>query len=108
MAMQLTMLAGYPDRVGKRFTWAGFGKGPASYATGGDPIALPGFGQYIDAISAGVSVSGTYFVMGVPSVGGPRPTWRLMWFLTSTGAQVTSTTDLSGETVQFGGLGGMY
>src|SRR6266705_5487381 len=99
--MQLTLLAGYPDRVGKRFVWVGYGKGPASYATGGDPIALPGFQNYIDAIeSGGLSVSGTYYVRAIPSVGGIRPTWELLWVVASTNAEVTATTNLSAETIQ--------
>ena len=107
--MQLTLLPGYPDRVGKRLVWAGYGKGPASYATGGDPIALPGFQNYIDSIqSGGLSVSGTYYVRAIPSVGGIRPTWKLVWIVASTNAQVANATDLSAETIQLGGLGGVY
>jgi hypothetical protein len=40
--MQLTLLHGYPDLIGKRFAFVGYGTGPASYSrTTGDAIALP-------------------------------------------------------------------
>ncbi len=106
--MQLTMLAGYPDRVGKRFVWAGFGVGPTSYATGGDTVALPGFQNYIDAMFGDLTVSGTYYVRSIPSVAGPRATWKVKWFITSSGAEVTAGTNLSAETVMLSGLGGVY
>ena len=108
--MTLTMLNGYPDRVGKRLIWAGYGTGPSSYSqTTADVVALPGFQQYIDSIdSGGLSASGTYFIRAQPSGGGNRPTWKLRWYVTSTNAEVANAVDLSAETVNIGGKGGMY
>lgn len=78
--MQLTLLHGYPDFIGKRQAWAGYGNGPSSYATGGDPIVLPQYENYIDAVFGPVySVSGNYLVTPIPSGVGPRQTWKLKW-----------------------------
>ncbi len=107
--MVITLLNGYPDRIGKRFAWAGFGHGPTSYSqTVGDAIEMPGFQNYIDAVFGGVSVSGTYFVIAQPSAQGPRSTWYVKWFTASSGAEVSNAVDLSAEKVQIGGFGGVY
>lgn len=119
--MQLTLLKGYPDFVGKRATFVGFGNGPASYtqvaaatapaaATGGDQIILPLPNYYIDSIdsSGQLSVSGTYFVRVITSGVGARQTFRLMWFVTATNAQVAASTNLSAESIQIGGKFGQY
>ena len=106
--MQLTLLKGYPDFVGRRSVFAGYGNGPASYNhTNGDPIAIPWPNWYIDAVGSGVSVSGTYYVEGRPSGVGARQKWALQWFLTA-GGPVTDGTNLAGEQVQFGGNCGQY
>jgi len=109
--MQVTLLKGYPDRVGKRFVWAGFGTGPSSYATGGDSVDLGLFQNYIDSIdSSGIlTVSGTYIVRAIPSLGGPRATWKLKWYAASSPqTEVTAATNLSAETVMISGKGGVY
>lgn len=109
--MQLNLLKGYPDYIGRRFAWAGWGTGPASYVQssgGGDPIALPEFQNYIDTVFPAVSVSGNYRVDPIPSAGGARSTWQLRWIVVSTGAEVAAGVNLSGETVQLGGFGGRY
>lgn len=108
--MNVTLLHGYPDYVGKRFIWAGYGIGPSSYSqTTGDAFVVPGFQYQIDTVqSGGLSVSGTYFVRAKPSLGGARATWVLKWYVTSTNAEVANAVDLSAETVQFGGFGGRY
>jgi hypothetical protein len=78
--MQLTYLHGYPDRIGKRFAFAGYGNGLASYTTGGDLIVLPSYDNYVDAVFGPVySVSGNYLVTPIPSGYGPRQTWKLKW-----------------------------
>lgn len=111
----LALMHGYPDRIGKRFVFAGNYTGPKSYtntaniATTGDPIQLPGFQNYIDSMSfSSVSVSGTYLVRFRPSGPGPRATWKGVWYTISSGTEVTNTTDLSGETVIVDGHGGVY
>lgn len=77
--MQLTLLHGYPDRVGKRFIFAGFGNGPTSYLATGDPLTLPNYGFYIDVPFPALSVSGAYSVTPLGSGFGPRQTWSLLW-----------------------------
>lgn len=107
--MNLTLLKGYPDRVGKRNTFCASAVGPTSYnTTTKDVVASPVFQFYIDAIFPAMTVSGTYFVTFVPSAGGARPTWKAVWWTVSGMTEVTNTTNLSAETVQFGGFGGFY
>lgn len=109
--MQLTLLQPYPDRVGRSFTWCGFGTGPASYTggnAGGDAIVLPGYQNYIESIFGAISVSGTYRAEGMPSSSGPRPTWKLRYTVVATGAEVANTTNLSAEVFQLSGFGGPY
>jgi hypothetical protein len=108
--MQLTLLKGYPDFVGKRATFVGWGNGPAVYhqATG-DVVTLPMPNYYIDALFGGVnSVSGAYFVRA-QSVGvGARQKWALFWY-TAAGASVPDNSVLlAGEQIQIGGLCGQY
>lgn len=105
----LTLLKGYPDRIGKRFAFVGYANGPKSYIQGGDPATLPGFQNYIDFIDGGVlSVSGTYYVISRPLAFGPRATWNIVWTVTATDAEVGAGVDLSAETIQLGGFGGVY
>lgn len=108
--MQLNLLHGYPDLVGKRSIFCGNGSGPTSYVTGGDPITVPQFQYYIDAILGGatLSTSGTYYVLAKSSGIGSRQTWKLVWTVTATDAEVSAGTNLSAETVQIGGFGGTY
>lgn len=106
--MQLTLLNGYPDRVGRRLIFCGWGNGPLSYEDTGDPIQLPGYANHIDIIFPAVSVSGNYQVVGQPSVQGPRAAWVLIWKNAADGSAVSAGEDLSQETVQIGGFGGVY
>src|SRR5712664_996001 len=79
--MQITFLKGYPDYVGKRFIWCGYGNGPASYVVGGDPLYFSRFNNYIDIVeSSGVqTISGNFTVAAVPSAVGARAAWKLKW-----------------------------
>lgn len=110
--MQLTGLKGYPDFVGKRATFVGFGSGPASYsATTGDVVTLPMPNWYIDALDCGgtLSVSGNFFVRAWSSTGtGARQSWSLRWFNTSNSTEVSNSTNLSAEKVQIGAFVGQY
>ena len=107
--MTLTLLPGYPDKIGKRFAWCGSGVGPSSYnSTNGDAISLPGFQNQIDSIAPAVTVSKTYLVIGVPATVGKRPTWVLRWYTRSSAVEVVNGTDLSAEKVQLFGFGGTY
>jgi hypothetical protein len=94
--MYLTLLHGYPDFIGLRFAWTGYGNGPASYATAGDPVALPTPLTYIDSIfGQALTVSGTYNVIPLISSVGARPTWKLIWKYATAGS-VASVTAGSG------------
>lgn len=107
--MNLILYKGYPDRIGRRFAFAGSGVGPASYSqTTKDPVALPVFNTFIDVLHGATTVSGTYTVRALPSGAGPRASWKLAWIVVATGAEVANAVNLSAETVILGGLGGMY
>ena len=113
--MQLTLLKGYPDYVGKRQIFCGNGAGPASYVQktssptgGGDIITYPPFGNYIDIIFPAMSLSGTYIVYPFQVAIGPRQTWALKWVTISTGTEVSASTNLSAESVQLAGFAGVY
>ncbi len=78
--MQITLLNGYPDYVGKRFTLCGYGNGPASYSPVGDPVYFARYNNYIDILFPALTVSGIYEVKFIPSSYGPRATWSALWF----------------------------
>lgn len=106
--MQLTLLKGYPDMVGRRRIFCGYGNGPTSYATIGDPVIIPGYETYIDCVQGGNTVSGTYTIDARPSGVGARQTWYLVWTVAATGAAVGAGTNLSAEQVQISAFGGQY
>ena len=110
--MILNFINGYPDYVGYRQLFAGYGTGPTSYnATTGDVVTLQNPRRFIDVLFGGAqTLSGTYTVFARPSATGERQKWSLHWFVTATMAEVTtvSATNLSGETVQLGGCCGQY
>jgi hypothetical protein len=106
--MQITFLHGYPDYIGKRFAYVGYGSGPASYVTGGDPITLPRYDNYIDLPYVAVSQSGTYWLVPIPSAVGARAAWKYKWVVIATGLQVAAATNLYAESAQVGGTGGVY
>ena|SRR5215469_3940803 len=121
--MRLTLLKGYPDFVGKRANFVGYGNGPASYTqytpgtlgtntpgTGGDPVALPLPNYYIDAIdnTAQNTVSGNYYAKAHASGIGARQTWTLRWYVTSSNAEVGAGVNLSVEQIQISGKCGQY
>jgi hypothetical protein len=108
--MQLTLLKGYPDYVGRRATFVGYGTGPASYSQATfDPLTIPLPNWYIDAVGSSVnSVSGTYYVRSQPAGIGARQAWVLVWYVTATNAQVANAVNLSAEKIQIGGNCGQY
>ncbi len=106
--MQLTLLKGYPDMVGRRRIFCGYGNGPASYVQTGDPLIVPGYETYIDGVQGAVTVSGTYKVEARPSGVGARQSWFLIWSVVATGAQVAGAVNLSAEQVQITAFGGQY
>lgn len=115
--MQLTMLKGYPDYIGKRKAFCAYGSGPVSYpntgTTIGDPVIFPTYGNYIDSIaSSGVlTTDGTYIVFFQPQAVGARQTWIARWFAftnTGVGSEATNGTNLSSKNLQVSGLCGQY
>jgi hypothetical protein len=119
--MQLTLLKGYPDFVGKRATFVGYGNGPASYTqftaatapaagAGGDPLTFPLPNYYIDSVDSNgqTTVSGTYYIRAVSSGVGPRQRWTLIWIVAATNAQAGAAANLSAEQIQIGGKCGQY
>jgi|SRR5215831_7988019 len=116
--MQLKMLSGYPDNVGRRHLWCGYGPGPTAYApvspTAGDVLQPPRFQFYFDSVIPGTSfnpttnVAGTYLVYGVAFGVGARLVWKLKWVTASSGAEVAAGTDLSAFQVQLSGFGGQF
>lgn len=107
--MDITLYQGYPDRVGRRFIWAGYGS-PGTYATGGVSIVLPGFELYIDSVdSSGIlSLSGNYWGQAIPSAKGPRATWKFIIYSAGGFTQVPDKTNLAAETFVLSGKGGTY
>lgn len=107
--MNLNLYKGYPDKVGRRQIFAGYGAGPSSYSqTTGDVINIPQFQNYIDSVFAAESVSGTYFARPQPGARGPRAAWRVNYYVVATGAEVANAVDLSAETFVISGFGGTY
>ena len=100
----------YPDFVGRRAIFVGFGTGPALYSqTAGDVVSLNLPNYYIDAIGGAVStVSGTYYVRPRPAGTGVRQAWTLDWFVTATNAKVANAVNLSAEQVQLGVFCGQF
>ena len=108
--MNLSLLKGYPDLIGRRQAFVGSGAGPASYnQTTGDVLSVPGYGKYIDIVNdTPQDPTGTYYAKARPSAVGPRATWSLHWFVVSTNAEVGNTVNLSAYSLQVGGNFGEY
>ena len=121
--MQVTLLHGYPDYIGKRQAWVGTGNGPASYTGGNSPtdtLVIDRYQFYVDAITEiSISASGTYYAMAQPSVipiatasqgslPNPRATWSIRYFTTTNGAEVNNGTNLSAEKFTVSGFGGQF
>ena len=105
----------YPDFIGRRALLVGSGTGPVSYVLGtGDLVTLNLYDYYIDVLLGGVtSVSGKYVVYPNPAGTGVRQQWYLRWFIAlasagTVGNEVTSTTNLSAESVQLGAIIGQF
>jgi hypothetical protein len=95
--MLLTLLHGYPDLIGRKFAWVGYGNGPTSYVTTGDPVSLPLPYTYIDAIFGGtITVSGTYYVTPSISQIVTRPAWKLIWNYATAGSVASVAQNVAG------------
>ena len=118
--MQITLLHGYPDMIGRRRVIAAFASGPSSYTqfaagppvTGGDPIQGLPFQFYIDdMLGAALSTDGTIMAIFQPLAVGPRVTWIARYFaFTSSGlgAEQNTGTNLSAKKFQMSMLCGSY
>lgn len=107
--MNLTIQQGYPDNIGRKEAFVGYGTGPASYSqTTGDPLAQFAFQKFYDAVDTAVSVSGTYYARAVPDGAGPRQNWKLKWYVTATNAEVANGVNLSAETMTVFGFCSRY
>jgi hypothetical protein len=96
--MYLTLLPGYPDLIGRRFAWVGYGNGPTSYVATGDPVSLPTAHTFIDSIFGEfLTVSGTYVVIPLISAVGPRPTWNLIWKYATAGSVASVAQNVAGS-----------
>jgi hypothetical protein len=92
-----TSAPGYPQSDGGRAEWVGTVTG-VNY-TAGTPETIEAVGcgmKYIQHITAGLSTSKTYVVVGTATALGAT-TGGLAWFTASNGSEVT--TDVSAETV---------
>ena len=120
--MQVTLLHGYPDMVGRRRIYVANGKGPTSYTqwtvgppvSGGDPITGLPFQTYIDSIP-GVAISTDGTVIAIPQAYavGTRQTWVFRYFAFSNaspaiGPEKTTGTSLSAQSFQFFFVGGQH
>lgn len=84
--MQLTFLHGYPDYIGKRFAFVGYGSGPTSLPAAGDVISFPRYDNYIDHVVGGTTPDGAFTTSAQPSAVGPRATWYLIWKFATAGS----------------------
>lgn len=115
--MQLTLLSGYPDMVGRRRIFCGYGTGPSSYSkTTGDVITPIGYDTYLDIVfPTPIDPTGNFYAVAVPSAVGQRATWTLHWYYApqntvsgTPNAEVSNGTNLSTYSLQVGAFGGQY
>jgi hypothetical protein len=107
--MVLILNHGYPDLVGKRSAFCGYGNGPKSYVTGGDPVQTNQFQYYIDSVEGqSLTVDGLYYGLPIPSTVGPRATWKMKWIVASTNVEVANGVNLSASQMVVSGMGGTY
>jgi len=100
-------LTGYVDIWGKHAAGAIDHVGPTSYATGGQTLTAARYGlRSLDYVGGGLSNSGTYYAVGKPVGRGAKTTYKLVWFVTATNAEVAAAVNLSAETVRLFAFGG--
>jgi hypothetical protein len=96
-----------PQSLGEVYTAARDIAGPASYTGGqgnGQIISANAFGLlYIRAVTSAPDVDSTetWFVRVVPVGKGAQPTFRVRWYVISTGAEVGNGVNLSGGKVRY-------
>jgi len=100
-------LTGYVDVWGKHGGAPIDHAGPASYTTGGQTLTASKYGlRSLDYVGGGLSISGTYEAKGKAVKRGLSTTYKLVWYVVATGAEVTAATNLSAETVRLLAIGG--
>lgn len=109
--MQLTLLKGYPDLIGRRQAFCGTGTGPAIYnATTGDPVIVPGYERYIDIVlEVPQDPTGAFYAVARPTLAGARASWALHYFIASTSVEVANnSTSLAAINFVVAGFMGEY
>ncbi len=106
MPVTATQTGGLLDTWGGKFTDFIDWTGPVLYATGGETINATDFGCPNNLLFAvgSASVSGTYFTVARPVAAGGYTTWKLMWYVSATGAEAGAI-DLSAEKAKVFGVG---
>ena len=101
-----------PQSLGEVFLSARDVTGPTSYATGGQVISPQLFAllSFKALISSHLTPDGTYFVRfkapSGPTFGTSTASQaKMVWFVTSTGAEVSATTNLSTEKIRVIAIG---
>jgi hypothetical protein len=117
------VLDGYPQPWGNKKISVFYHTGPSSYVqmvtaaqviTGDLVTDTEAGGKYIEHMeSSGLCDNGQYWVDAVPgggnpsqaapnggTIGAPQRSWRLLWTVRATGAEVGAGVDLSGRTVR--------
>ena len=76
--------------------------GPTSYTTGGVTLGATAFGLqgFRVLMSSHLTASGTYFVRFQMPSGPGASTVTVLWYVASSGAQVTNATNLSAEKIR--------
>ncbi len=98
---------GYVDIWGKHGAAAIDHTGKASYVTGGDVLTASRYGlRSLDYVDGGESFSGTYYVRGRAIGTGNRTTYKAVWYVTATNAEVAAGVNLSAEKVKLFAFGG--
>jgi hypothetical protein len=87
--------------MGGKVECIGFFTGPTSYTATTGQQFNDSAARSIDWADGSVTVSGTYRVLGQPSTAGHTKTWFWRWIVIASGVEVTTGTNLSGETFIF-------
>lgn len=103
----MAVLTGYADIWGKHAASAIDHAGSTSYTTGGTTLRASLYGlRSFDFVGGNMTISGTYYVMGKAISKGSKTTYKMVWFVTATNAEVANGVNLSAETVRLLAIGG--
>jgi hypothetical protein len=106
--VQTSIQKGYEGgiSIGQKQLWVFSGAGPNPASNAGDTLLFPA-GIYIDWVAPAIDNTGTYLAIPYPSTGGPRPTWKFLYFNLTSWA-VLNSGNLSASTFVFEALGGEF